>query len=300
MELFDSSTNIPIQRIQFPEIKDGPAFFIKRLDLIDPIYGGNKIFKLKYHIAKVQNEKNIAILSFGGAFSNHLYALAGLCQKLQIPCYGIVRGFEHYKENPNLQFCIEAGMKLFFLSPQTFNSEKERQKIIEQIKSEKGYVHVIPEGGTDELGVKGASEMLTDSELNYDYYCIGVGSGGSIAGLIRKTDGKGKVLGFSALKNGQYLEEIINSYTKNYPKNWELFHDFHFGGFAKQNMALNDFISTFETNNELEIDPIYQSKMLFGLEDLTKKHYFSIKDKVLIIHTGGLQAKNGFAYMAKK
>ncbi|QNL22301.1 pyridoxal-phosphate dependent enzyme [Hyphobacterium sp. CCMP332] len=300
MELFDSSANIPIQRIQFPEIKDGPSFFIKRLDLIHPIYGGNKIFKLKYHIAKVQNEKIQAILSFGGPFSNHLYALAGLCQKLGIPCYGIVRGFEPYKENPNLQFCIKAGMQIFFLSPQYFNSALERNKIIEEIQKEIGPIHIIPEGGTDEMGILGASEMLSDNELNFDYYCIGVGSGGSISGLIRKTNGKGRVLGFSALKNGQYLEESINSYTKNYPKSWKLFHDYHFGGFAKQNKTLKDFERTFEANNDLEIDPVYQSKMLFGLEDLTKKHYFSIKDKVLIIHTGGLQAKNGFEYMAKK
>ncbi len=299
MELFDSSANIPIQSVIIPGIVEGPSFFMKRLDLIDPVFGGNKAFKLKYHIEKVLREDIKVIVSYGGPFSNHLYALAGIGKKLNIKTVGIVRGFEHYRENPNLSFCKKAGMEIKFLGPTQFKDTNERNNLISRITAENGEAHIVPEGGTDELGVEGAAEMLSEDELIYDYYCIGVGSAGSISGLINKTKGNGTVLGFSALKGAQYLEDIILSYTKNCPKNWKLIHDYYFGGFAKQNEQTIGFHKQFEDLNNFEIDPVYQLKMLLGLEDLTKKHYFSNKDKVLVLHTGGIQAKKGYEYMAK-
>lgn len=300
MELFDFSTNIPIQSVIIPGIEDGPSFFMKRLDLINPIFGGNKAYKLKYHIQKVFDENKKSVLSYGGPFSNHLFALAGIGQKLNIKTIGIVRGFEHYRDNPNLTFCKKMGMELVFLRPEQFSDFEIRKSIMQNYQDKYGSVHVVPEGGTDELGVKGASEMITDSELHFDFYCIGVGSGGSASGLIRKLNGNGKILAFPALKGGQYLKTVIQSFVENYPNNWELLSDYHYGGFAKQNELTMNFQVQFEELNNFEIDPVYQVKMLLGLEDLTKKHYFSTKDKVLIFHTGGIQAKKGYEYMAKK
>lgn len=298
MELFHSGTNAPIQEITVPGIEDGPAFSIKRLDLIHPVYGGNKYFKLKYHLQAYQKGNFDAILSFGGPFSNHLYALAGLAKDHHIPCYGLVRGFEHYRDNPSMTFCAEQGMKIHFLSPSEYNDPKLRNEFIASIQKN-SRLHIIPEGGTDEMGVRGAEDMLDDTDLRFDYISVGVGTGGSISGMIRKSDGKSRILGFSALKGASGLEIGIGAYTKNCPKNWHLFHEYHFGGFARQTDETRRFQALFKEENGFDIDPVYQVKMLLGLRDLVKKDYFSKQDRILIMHTGGIQATKGYAYLAK-
>ncbi len=297
MQLFDSPTNVRIDPVKFPGLVSGPQCFMKRLDLIDPVFGGNKIYKLKYHLQKCLEQNDNAILSFGGSFSNHLYALAGIASKLKIKSIGIVRGFEHYRENPTLEFCQKMGMELHFLSPTEFSNEDKRKQLLQSLSEKYSGIHIVPEGGTDALGVRGAEEMIDPNDPEFDFYCIGVGSGGSMSGLINKLNGKNTILGFSALKNARNLDEVINGYTKNCPKNWDLIHDYHFGGFAVQNSLTRSFKEDFEELNGFQIDPVYQVKMLLGLLELIKKDYFSNEARILIYHTGGLQASKGYEYL---
>ena len=298
MELFNTVTNVRNQRVKIPGINSGPSIFLKRLDEIHPIYGGNKIFKLKYHIQEAVNTNKNTLLSFGGAFSNHLFALAGLSAEINIPSIGIVSGYPHYSDNPTLSYCAKQGMKLYYLSPRKFYDSEERKALIREISNSNEGIYIIPDGGTDELGIKGAQDMIGDSEV-YNNYCIGVGTGGSMSGLIRKLNGNGRIIGFLALKDNGNVKESITGYTKNYPKNWDLFSDYHYGGFSKQNTETLKFKEDFEVLNSLEIDPVYQVKMLLGLKDLIKKEYFSREETLLVFHTGGIQAKKGYDFLAK-
>lgn len=300
MELFDSLPRLPIEKIQLPGISSGPELWMKRFDLIHPIYGGNKFYKLKYHLKQFYQANNGYIASSGGPFSNHLYALAGIGRELKIPSIGIVRGFPHYIENPLLQSCLEMGMQIAFIKPNDFNPKSVENVIHQQFDLKNEDYYLIPLGGTDDLGIKGAMEMLEEDDLQYDFIACGLGTGGTSIGLIRKSSGKSKILSFSSIKNPESLKELINDKSENYTRNYEVIDDYHFGGFAKKNAQLDEFVEDFIALNQIKIEPIYQAKMLFGLRDLIKKEYFSRAERILTLHTGGLIGAEGYDYLSTK
>ena len=273
--------------------------YIRREDLIHPIISGNKYRKLKYNILKAIEEEQTTLLTFGGAYSNHIAALAFVGLQNNLKTIGIIRGEElknKVDKNPTLQFAKECGMEFEFISRESYR-EKHTNDFIENLKSKLGSFYLIPEGGTNELAIKGCKEILSTSDFEYDYICCAVGTGGTISGIINKSKKYQKVLGFSDLKE-DFLEKDIRKFAKN--NNWDLIRDYHFGGYGKFNLELITFINQFYKENGILLDPVYTGKLVFGVMDLIDKNYFPENSKILMIHTGGLQGINGMNLKLKQ
>lgn len=265
---------------------------IRREDLIHPFISGNKFRKLKYNLIQAKAENHDTILTFGGAFSNHIAATAFAGREYGFKTIGIIRGEElesKINENPTLQFAQECGMQFKFVSRETYRHKTEAA-FIENLKYEFGNFYLVPEGGTNEFAVQGCQEILSPKDAEYDFVCCAVGTGGTISGIINSSLPHQKVLGFPALK-ADFLNDEICKFVQN--KNWELIPDYHFGGYAKVNPELITFINTFYSDHQIPLDPIYTGKMVCGVMDLINKNYFPQHSKILLIHTGGIQGIAG-------
>lgn len=265
---------------------------IKREDLIHPFVSGNKFRKLKYNLLEAKKEKHETLLTFGGAFSNHIAAVAYAGKENGFKTIGIIRGEElqdKITENPTLLFAQNCGMQFEFISREAYRSKSETS-FSENLKQQFGAFYLIPEGGTNALAIKGCQEILTPEDAEFDYICCSIGTGGTISGIINSVLPHQKVLGFPALK-GDFLKDEIRNFVHN--DNWELMNEYHFGGYAKVNPILIQFINQFYAENKIPLDPIYTGKMVFGVLDLIQKNYFRAGSKILLIHTGGLQGIQG-------
>ena len=265
---------------------------MRREDLIHPFISGNKFRKLKYNLIQAKAENHDALLTFGGAFSNHIAATAFAGSEYGFKTIGIIRGEElesKINENPTLKFAQECGMQFKFVTRDSYR-HKADVNFIENLKLEFGNFYLIPEGGTNELAVQGCQEILSQKDSEYDFVCCSVGTGGTISGLINSLFPHQKVLGFPALK-GDFLNDEICKFVQN--KNWELITDYHFGGYGKVNAELITFINKFYSDNQIPLDPIYTGKMVFGVMHLINKNYFPEHSKILLIHTGGIQGIAG-------
>lgn len=284
-----------LQEIQTQEIKlshKSITLFIRREDLIHPFISGNKFRKLKYNLVQAKAENQDTLLTFGGAFSNHIAAAAYAGKEYGFKTIGIIRGDElesKINENPTLKFAQECGMQFKFVTREKYRHKAEVE-FIENLKKEFGDFYLVPEGGTNEFAVKGCEEILSKEDSHYDFICTAVGTGGTISGIINSILPHQKVLGFPALK-GDFLKEDIRKFARN--ENWELITDYHFGGYGKVNPELIIFINQFYVENQIPLDPIYTGKMVFGVMDLISKNYFPEHSKILLIHTGGLQGIAG-------
>jgi 1-aminocyclopropane-1-carboxylate deaminase len=282
----------PIQKIETSwSVNAQIELWIKREDLIHPFVSGNKFRKLKYNILKAKELGLTKILTFGGAFSNHIHATAAYGQLTGIETIGLIRGDELSAQNPTLSDAKNWGMQLEFISREAYR-QKNNPDFLETLKKKYGAFYLVPEGGTNGLAVKGCEEILEEITFDYDLVCCAVGTGGTIAGLINKAPKNTKVLGFSALK-GDFIKEEVAKLTIQ-KANYQIFTDYHFGGYAKTQIALWDFIHNFEAETKISIEPIYTGKMLFGLKDLCETGYFAPNTKIVTIHTGGLQGLRGF------
>lgn len=265
---------------------------IRREDLIHPFISGNKFRKLKYNLQQAKAENKETLLTFGGAFSNHIAAVAFAGKEYGYKTIGIIRGEElesKIDENPTLLFAQVCGMTFKFMSRESYRHKTEFE-FLENLKQEFGDFYLVPEGGTNEYAVKGCEEILSQADADYDYVCCSVGTGGTISGIIRSIQPHQKVLGFPSLK-GDFLKDEIRKFVKN--ENWELINDYHFGGYGKVNPDLISFINQFHEDNNVPLDPIYTGKMVFGVIDLIQKNYFPDNSKILLIHTGGIQGNQG-------
>lgn len=277
----------------------GQLVDIKREDLIHSHISGNKYRKLKYNIARAKEEGQECLLTFGGAFSNHIAAVAAVGKEFGFKTVGVIRGEELIDKvdgNPTLAFAKACGMRFKFVTREDFRN-KTSVDFISKLKKEFVDFYLLPEGGTNTLAVRGCEEILLDTDSKYDYICCSVGTGGTISGLINSSKPHQKILGFPALK-GDFLKEEISKFARN--SNWELITDYHFGGYAKINPELIGFINTFKSDFNIPLDPIYTGKLLFGVMDLLGKGYFPEKSKILVIHTGGLQGISGMNDLLKK
>jgi len=265
---------------------------IKREDLIHPIISGNKYRKLKYNLLQAKAEKKTTLLTFGGAFSNHIAAVAAAGKEYGFKTIGMIRGEElasKIEENPTLKFAEDCGMTLQFVSRSQY-SEKENPTFIDNLELRFGPFYLLPEGGTNALAVKGCAEILTAEDAAFDYICTAVGSGGTICGLINSAFENQQILGFPALK-GDFLDgEIMKFATR---ENWRLMMDYHFGGYGKITPELIGFINGFYHKTRIPLDPVYTGKLLFGVMDLIGKDFFPAGSKILVIHTGGIQGIKG-------
>ncbi len=275
--------------IHFPK---GISLVIKREDLIHPFVSGNKFRKLKYNLLQAKAENQSCLLTFGGAFSNHIAAVAYAGKEHGFQTIGIIRGEElgtKIESNPTLKFAQECGMQLEFISRENYRLKTEAF-FLEQLGKKYGSFYLVPEGGTNALAIQGCEEILTNEDAFFDYIGCAIGTGGTISGIINSALPHQKILGFPALK-GDFLQDEICNFVQN--ENWELITDYHFGGYGKVNAELIDFINWFFEQTQIPLDPVYTGKMVFGIVDLIKRNYFSDNAKILVIHTGGLQGIQG-------
>lgn len=275
------------QKIAIPN-NLGIEVYVKREDVLHSEISGNKFRKLKYNLTEAQNLGFTKLLTFGGAYSNHIAAVAAAGKEFRFETIGVIRGEElqeKYLENPTLKKASENGMQFEFVT-RTQYRDKNNTVFLDQLKNKFGDFYLIPEGGTNNLAVKGCKEILTDDDKLFDFFCCAVGTGGTISGIINSLKPHQKAIGFPALK-GDFLTEDIQKYAEN--SQWNLVTDYHFGGYAKINDELKQFMKQFFKKYLISLDPVYTSKTFFGVIDLISKGYFKPDSKILIIHTGGLQ-----------
>ena len=287
------------QQVFLPTLEEKEVeLFIKREDKIHPLVSGNKFRKLKYNIAEAKKLKKKSLLTFGGAFSNHIIATAVSGKITGLKTFGIIRGDELAKNlnetlenNETLREAHKNGMQFHFVS-RTDYRQKNSHVFLEKLKNKFGDFYLVSEGGTNCLAVNGCMEILTKEDVDFNYICCAVGTGGTISGLINSAANHQKIIGFPALK-GNFLSDEIKKYSVR-NDNWSLYSNYHFGGYAKYNSDLIRFINEFKEKTNVQLDPVYTGKMLFGILDLIKKNTFKKGSKILAIHTGGIQGIAGF------
>lgn len=301
--------------------------YLQLLHLSHPTISGNKWFKLKYNLQEAKRLKLNTILTFGGAFSNHIHATAVACKELGFRSIGIIRGERSSELNPTLTFAENCGMRLHYVDRSEYKN-KHTEIFVEQLKELFGEFYLIPEGGSNELGVKGCTEIMENVKRTrdeglvmrgkeqrleevkseeFDYVCCACGTGATLAGITLSLKPHQKAIGFSSLKGRAFLDEVVNKFIGEYNKScyssientklkgeYIINTDYHFGGYAKITPQLLAFVYDFEKKHSIPLDYVYTSKMLFGLHDLVKKNYFNKGAKLLALHTGGLQGNAGF------
>ena len=265
--------------------------FIKRIDKVHPFVSGNKWFKLKYNLLEAQKQGIETLLTFGGAYSNHIAATAFAAQEKGFNRIGIIRGEEHLPLNPTLRFAKQNGMELHYVSRSDYR-EKTNPDFLEKLKAQLGDFYLIPEGGTNELAIQGTVEILEANDTQ-DYICCAVGTGGTIAGIINASNDKQTVIGFLAIKGIDELEKDINSWVNK--SNYNFINTYVGDGYAKVNKKLVKFINEFNAEHNIPLDAVYTGKMMMGILDLIGKDYFPKGSSILAIHTGGLQGNKGMS-----
>ena len=265
---------------------------IRREDLIHDLVSGNKFRKLKYNFRFAEENGIHTILTFGGAFSNHIAAVAAAGEAYCISTIGIIRGeelFDKIDENPTLRFAKKCGMKLYFISREDYR-EKQNNSFLSKLEEKFGPFYLIPEGGTNQLAVKGCTEILQKTDSKYDYICVSVGTGGTLAGIVEASLPHQKIIGFSALK-GTFQSSVVKKLTAK--RNFTIIDNYSFNGYAKIDSDLVRFINNFKEITNISLDPVYTGKMMYGILDLLEKDYFKKNSSILAIHTGGLQGIAG-------
>ena len=267
---------------------------VKREDENHSSISGNKWWKLKYNLEEAQQQGFKKIITFGGAYSNHIYATAAAANEYNFESLGIIRGERVEPLNSTLRFAEEQGMKLHFISREEYR-KKTTAPFLVAVQEQLGNAYVIPEGGSNTLAVKGCAELAEKhlTSLDFDYVILPVGTGGTMAGLICGLKGEKKIIGVSVLKGGTFLINDIKSFVENYCGkdygNWELLTSYDHGGYAKVTDALRKFIVMMNEQHNLPLDPVYTGKMMFALMEEIKQGKFKSGSTILVLHTGGLQ-----------
>jgi 1-aminocyclopropane-1-carboxylate deaminase/D-cysteine desulfhydrase-like pyridoxal-dependent ACC family enzyme len=270
--------------------------FMLRLDEIHPVISGNKLFKLIYFLQEAKKSRHKKIITFGGAYSNHLAATAFACKELKIKSVGIVRGEKPKVLSPTLLFCLENKMQLEFISRDSYKKTNEKGFLNpDSYREENKYgEHIlIPEGGFSIKGKEGAGlidQYFTDK--NFTHVCLPVGTATTFAGLVDTNKNETEIIGFGVLKNFNDIEKRFAELKVNPRKKYSFIGDYHFGGYAKKTNELISFMNDFYEQNKIALDFVYTAKMMFGIYDLIQKKYFPDGSKILCIHTGGLQGNS--------
>jgi 1-aminocyclopropane-1-carboxylate deaminase len=290
-------SSVPIQSLNHPILKSKKIELdVMRLDLIHPGISGNKFYKLKYNFEQARIVGVETILTFGGAYSNHIYAMAEAAKSEGFRSVGIIRGERKEPLNPALSHAESLGMKLHFVDRETYR-RKTDSDFISSLEKLFGTFFLIPEGGTNPLAIKGTSEIIREKEGHYSHFAVSIGTGGTFAGLAASISPTQKLIGFSSLKGEFIHAEIQNLLLENHlisKVKYQVNTDYHFGGYGKYTPGLIEFIWEFYQNFGIALDPIYTGKMAFGVWDLIKKGFFEPQSKILMIHSGGLQGNVGF------
>ena len=272
--------------------------FIKREDQIHPEISGNKFWKLFYNINQylAQEIENPMLITFGGAFSNHIAAVAALGRELGIATLGLIRGEElkqKWHENETLTKASADGMRFRFVNRQTF---RDKDSLTQNLQKEFPQALIIPEGGTNQVAVNGIQHMLGNATKSFNYLCTAVGTGGTVAGISRFAEENQKVLGFKVVKDSS-LEAKVSELSGK--ENFELI-DAADGGYGKITDGNIRFINSFYDKYGVPLDPVYTGKMMRKLFELIEQNFFAEGCTILAFHTGGLQGIKGANEMLKK
>lgn len=285
----------PLQEISHPLLKEKAIeLYVKRDDLIHPLIMGNKWRKLKYNLDQIRKQKKNAIVTMGGAFSNHIAATAAFAKENDLNAIGIIRGDELNKSsNPTLQFAHKNGMQLEFVDRETF---REWRTNPDGLKAKYKNHYFLPEGGTNEFAITGCTEIIPEVEQPFDVLVTPIGTGGTFAGLLKSASKNQRIIGVSSLK-GKFIHREIEQLLQKHQinnRNYEIIDSYHFGGYGKTSPDLIDFINWFKENFAVSLDPIYTGKAFFAVWDMIKSNKFENNLKIVILHTGGLQGIEGF------
>lgn len=293
----------PLQRLQSPLLEQANIqLYVKRDDLIHPQFGGNKWRKLKYNLEYAREKQFDTLLTFGGAWSNHIYATAAAGKYFGFSTVGLIRGEEHKPLNTTLSFAKDCGMQLHYINRAEYR-QKAEAAYQNKIKQQFGNVYILPEGGSNSLALRGCAETVkeisNEIEKPFDFICCASGTGATLAGLISAINPGQIAIGFSALKGGEFLNHEVETFlqrekTNSSTKNWRIETGFHFGGYAKINDALIQFMSEFQLQHGFALDAVYTGKMFYGLFELIKAKRFKPGTSIIAIHSGGLQGNKGF------
>lgn len=296
---------IPLQKILDPAITFfGVNLFVLRLDLTHPHISGNKWYKLKYNMEEVKRQKAKGVLTFGGAYSNHIAATAAAGKEFGFKTIGVIRGIPplippqtergKYKYSHTLQFAESCGMKLHFVSRADYRKKNEPE-FLQSLTQQFSNFFLLPEGGSNELGVKGCMEIVNEINIPFDFICSACGTGATIAGIIISLKEKQQAIGFSVLHAPGYIESEINKWLTHFQSNnfskFTVNEEYDFGKYAKHTPELLAFIERFEEQNNIPLDQVYTGKMMFGIYDLIRKGYFKKGKTIIAVQTGGLQGK---------
>lgn len=289
----------PIQEIKDEIITHaGVRLFIKREDLNHPTIQGNKYWKLLYNIKEAKKQNKHTLITFGGAFSNHIYATAAAGKANNLHTIGIIRGERINPLNHTLTAAEAYGMQLHFISRADYRKKNE-DTFIKDLNLRFPNSYIIPEGGTNSLAIKGCQDFAKEiqNQDTFDAICLSVGTGGTISGLITGYHLEQKIIGFSSLK-GNFLkkdvQKLLLTYSDNTYTNFSINNNYHFGGYAKHQPELITFINEFKQKHNIPLEPIYTGKMMYGIYDLIQNGGFASNSKILAIHTGGMQGLIGF------
>jgi 1-aminocyclopropane-1-carboxylate deaminase len=271
-------------------VYQGVDLTIRRLDLVHPQISGNKFFKLKYNLQQALAQGKTQILTFGGAYSNHIAATAFAAHHFGLTSIGIIRGQELAQQplNPTLSTAAALGMQLHFVSRETYRRKAEAEYLA-SLSAQFPHAYIVPEGGTNALAIQGCREILMPHHQHMDVICCAVGTGGTLTGLIESSHPQQHILGFSALK-GQFLTQEVAQLTQH--QHWSITDEFCCGGYAKTTPELLQFMHSFEQRYAIPLEPIYTAKMFFGVFRMIERGELTPQTKILLLHSGGLQGRS--------
>ncbi len=284
----------PISQIKLQFLEENEVkLFIKRDDLIHNDISGNKWRKLNLNVKHVLRQQYKGVITFGGAHSNHLSATAFIGKENDIETVAIVRGDEHVTRSETLKFCEANQMKLIFETRENYRKRNEAEYLKTWQEKYPDYF-IIPEGGANDLGVKGCEEIVTEINFDFDYITVDCGTGATLSGMVRPLQAHQKAIGVQVLKGRDFISEEVMKFSHDYKEKFEVWTDYHFGGYAKYQDELLDFMRWFYKETDIKLDPVYTGKQFYAIFDQIKKGYFPEKSTIVLTHTGGLQGIPGF------
>jgi len=290
IELVEQPPTIELEEVLYAE--KAVSVSVLRLDMIHPFISGSKWFKLKYNLEEFFRQKKKYLVTFGGAYSNHIIATAAAGKEYGIQTVGIIRGEElHENSNAALQFASACGMLLFFVSRDDYRQIRKSQTVpgrfFSELRTNNYELYILPEGGSNTLAVKGCAEIANSISTDFDFILCVCGTGATLAGISIALKANQQAIGISVLEGEKFLEADILKLNGG-RKNFRLIHDYSFGGYAKTTEALDLFCQNFSLHHGFIIEPVYTGKLFFALEDLIRKYFFKPGSKIVAVHTGGV------------
>jgi 1-aminocyclopropane-1-carboxylate deaminase len=273
-----SGPDVPVLGVRLPspltELRDdrvaprGVRLYLKRDDLIHPEVPGNKWRKLKYNLVAAREQGHSRLLTFGGAFSNHIRAVAAAGQYFGFATVGVIRGEEHEPLNESLAYAVGRGMRLTYVDRSIYR-RKADPAVVAGLVEEFGPCYLVPEGGSNARGVRGCAELPAEIDTGFDVMCCACGTGGTLAGIASGMQESTQAVGFAVLKGGRFLDDEVRRLQReafgSATANWSVDYDFHFGGYAKRTAVLDEFIADFHARHGVRLDWVYEAKMMYGL-----------------------------------